>query len=395
MRSPSGGLFSTQDADSEGEEGKFLVWTPSQIIEILGREQAATFCQIYDITEAGNFEGRSILNLPKPISAWASLLGRDQAELEHELFRSRKKLLEARSHRVPPGLDDKVLVSWNGLMIDTLARAGAVLGISEYLDAARAASDFIDGNLRDSEGRLLHSYRDGQTGTGAYLDDYTALLNAWITLYESTFDEAWLVRSVGLAEQMLEFFEDPEAGGFYFTAKDQEVVITRQKELIDQATPSGNSLAAEGLLRLGKLTGNMRWTAAAERTLQSAASVMRQMPQASGQMLLAVARYLGPTYELVIVGDPGDPETEQLLREIRGSFLPEYVLACGCQKDHAGHSSLLESIFHGRMEGKAELTLYVCENYLCSEPARGIEAARQRIAQLKVRQDTAMPEFPK
>ena len=395
MRSPSGGLFSTQDADSEGEEGKFFVWTPSQIIEILGGEHAATFCQIYDITEAGNFEGRSILNLPKPISAWASLLGRDQAELDHELSRSRKKLLEARSHRVAPGLDDKVLVSWNGLMIDTLARAGAVLGISEYLDAARAASDFIDGSLRDSEGRLLHSCRGGQTGTGAYLDDYAALLNAWITLYESTFDEAWLVRSVGLAEQMLEFFEDPEAGGFYFTARDQEVVIARQKELIDQATPCGNGLAAEGLLRLGKLTGNMRWTAAAERTLQSAAEVMRQMPQASGQMLLAVARHLGPTYELVIIGDPGVPETDHLLREIRGSFLPECVLACGCREDHAGRSSLLKSIFHGRMEAKEEPTLYVCENYLCSEPARGIEAARQRIAQLASHQDAVPSKLPK
>ena len=395
MQSPSGGLFSTQDADSEGEEGKSFVWTPSQIVEILGREQATTFCQIYDITEAGNFEGRSILNLPKPISAWASLLGRDLAELEDELSKSRKKLLQARSHRVPPGLDDKVLVSWNGLMIETLARAGAVLGVPAYLDAARAASDFIEGALRDSEGRLLHCCRDGQTGTGAYLDDYAALLNAWITLYESTFDEVWLVRSVELAEQMLEFFEDREAGGFYFTARDQEIVIARQKELVDQATPSGNGLAAEGLLRLGKLTGTMRWAAAAERTLQSAAEVMRQMPQAAGQMLLALARYLGPTYELVIVGDPDVSETDHLLREIRGRFLPEYVLACSLPEDRAGRSSVLESLFHGRLETPEFPTLYVCENYRCTEPARGIAAARQRIAQLAAHQDAVPSELPK
>lgn len=382
MQQPQGGFSSTQDADSEGEEGKFFVWTPQEIAAVLGEEPATTFCRVYDVTERGNFEGRNILNLPAPISVCAESLGRDQERLRGELETSRQKLFEARNRRVHPGLDDKVLVGWNALMIDSLARAGAVLEIPEYLDAARRASEFIDQTLRDPEGRLLHSWRNGQSGPRAFLDDYATLLGAWVTLYECTFDENWIERAGQLAEEMCVYFEDPDNGAFYFAASDHETPITRQKDLVDQATPGGNALAAEGLLRLGRLTADDSLTAAAERTIQAAAGTMRKMPMASGQMLLALSRYLGPACELVLIGGSDAAETAEVLKEIRTSYLPDHVLACRRSGSAADESSLLEKIFSGRSSAGTSPELYVCENFACRRPACDVASAREVIINL-------------
>ncbi|HEX7379249.1 MAG TPA: thioredoxin domain-containing protein, partial [Pirellulales bacterium] len=227
MTSPEGGFYSTLDADSEGEEGMFYVWTPAEIEAALGPDRARTFCRLYDVSEEGNFEGRNILNLPKTLEQASRILSRDTAELAAELAESRAKLLAVRNQRVWPGLDDKVLVSWNGLMIDALASAAAALGEERYLRAARAAADFILDKMRREDGRLSHSWRAGQAKLDAYLDDYACLANALVSLYEAGFEERWIDAAAQLADILLADFEDHEAGGFFYTATGHEQLISR------------------------------------------------------------------------------------------------------------------------------------------------------------------------
>ena len=214
MTDPQGGFYSAEDADSEGEEGKFYVWTPQEVQAVLGPERAAAFANVYDVTATGNFEGRNILHLSKPIAVCAKILGRDAAALEAELAADRAVLLEARARRVRPGRDDKVLVSWNGLMIDAMARAGAVLDEPRYRTAAAAAADFLLTHLRDERGRLLHCWRAGQARHNAFLDDHASLCNALVTLYETQSDPRWLDEASRLADAMLARFADADGGRF-------------------------------------------------------------------------------------------------------------------------------------------------------------------------------------
>jgi hypothetical protein len=292
MTDPEGGFYSAEDADSEGEEGKFYVWTPSEIAAVLGEERAATFCRVYDVTEIGNFEGRNILNLSRPIEQEAKLLGRDVEQLQTELVESRAKLLTVREMRIPPGLDDKILVSWNGLMIDALARAGTVLQEPRYREAALQAAEFILKRLRREDGRLLHCARHGRAKLNAYLDDYANLANAFVTLYENTEAERWLQEAVELAEIILNHFADPKRGGFFFTADDHEPLIVRKREFVDSPTPSSNGMAATLLLRLHQHRHEDRYRTAAEATLRAGYPYMQQYPHATSKMLLALESLL-------------------------------------------------------------------------------------------------------
>ena len=246
------------------------------------------------------------------------MLGRDAGELARELAASRAQLLAAREKRVHPALDDKVLVTWNGLMIDALAAGGRRArraALSGGGPAARPISSCAQ--MRRADGRLLHSWRSGQAKLDAYLDDYACLANALVTLYEADFDERWIDEAIGLADvDACDSSRDREQGGFFFTATDHEPLITRQKDLYDNAVPSGNSMAAMALLRLGKLTGRDDFLAAAERTLDAASAWMRQAPTATGQMLLALDFYLGPTPEIVLVGDPRTAPTAEVLAAV-------------------------------------------------------------------------------
>ncbi|MEX1223290.1 MAG: thioredoxin domain-containing protein, partial [Pirellulales bacterium] len=296
MTDPAGGFYSTQDADSECVEGKFFVWSPDEIRSLLGEQAGGTFCYVYDVTEEGNFEGHNILHQQRTLDEYAKQLGRDADDLQRELAASRQCLLQARAQRVKPALDDKVLVNWNGLMIDSLARAAGALGEEKYLKAAAAAGEFIWVHVRDEAGRLRHLWRR-KAKFAAYLDDYAALMNGYVSLYEATFDETWIDRACELADAILTDFEDAESGGFYYTANDHEQLIARQKDATDSATPSGGSLATYGLLRLGKLTGAGRYLDAAARSLAVSATLMEESPLAAGQMLMAVDFYLGPTPE--------------------------------------------------------------------------------------------------
>lgn len=384
MKSPEGGFYSTQDADSEREEGKFYIWSPAEIERVLGADRAKTFCYVYDVTPQGNFEGHNILNLSKTIEQCAKILGRSVEELTGELRSDRERLLAVRNGRIRPGLDDKVLVSWNGLMIDALAAAGADLPEPRYLQAAQRAADFILTSMRRGDGRLWHSYRCGQARFAAYLDDYAGLANALVTLYESDFDERWIDAAVELADVLLAHFQDP-AGGFFFTADDHEQLISRHKDAQDSSVPSGNAMAATALLRLGKLCGRADYLAAAERTLAVFAELMERWPAASGQMLLAVDFHLGPTPELVLIGEPNEADTAQLLAELRRRFLPRRVLALRRPQQLMGAGPGLSPHLAGLFQDKAAsggLTLYVCQNFACQAPAIGLRSALESIAQL-------------
>ncbi len=270
MTDPEGGFYNAEDADSEGGEGKFYVWTPSEIAAVLDAEAAATFCRIYDVSETGNFKGRNILNLSRPIEQEAKLLGRDPGQLQSELAASRAKLLAVRDKRTPPGLDDKILVSWNGLMIDVFARAGAALSEPRYRAAAEQAAKYLLKNLRREDRRLLHFARHGRAKGIAYLDDYANLANAAVTLHESDKGGPWLDAAVELAESILGHFADADRGGFFFTADDHEPLIVRMKEFVDSSTPSSNGMAAMLFLRLEKHRPDERYRTAAEGALRPA-----------------------------------------------------------------------------------------------------------------------------
>ena len=282
MTAPQGGFFTAEDADSQGVEGKFYLWTPDEIAAVLGAERAKTFGKVYGVTETGNFEGRNILHLPDPIAACASRLHRDPAELEHELADDRRQLLASRASRVRPACDDKILVNWNGLMIDTLARAGTALHEPCYINAAVKAADFLLQSLRDDRGRLRHSWRNGRTGCPAFLDDYASLANALVTLYQQDADGRWLDAAKGLADTIQEHFADPHHAGFFYTADDHEPLIVRKKDLVDNAVPSGNGLAVTLLLRLGEVCGRDEYRRTAEQTLRACLTSSANRPPPPG-----------------------------------------------------------------------------------------------------------------
>jgi uncharacterized protein YyaL (SSP411 family) len=382
MTDPAGGFYSTEDADSEGEEGLFYTWTADEIDAVLGDERGATFGRVFDVTDAGNFEGRNILNLPKTIEQCAKILKRTPEELEAELGESKRALWAVREKRVHPGKDDKVIVAWNGLAIDSMARAAAALGEPRYVAAAVAAAEFVLREMQQ-EGRLLHTWRHGRAKLDAYLDDYTALANSLVTVYEATGDERWIDEAARLTDVVLEKFADPAGGGFFYTASDHEQLLTRNKELTDSSVPSGNALAATALLRLGKLLGRRAYLDAAAETLSAAVPIMQRAPMAAGQMLLALDRYLGPSQELVLVGDA--EKAAGVLAAIEQRYLPRVVFARRGGK--AGSSSLpsegLDELFLGKASASGEPVLYVCENFACQEPAVGIvaiSAALDRLA---------------
>ncbi|MEQ8787138.1 MAG: thioredoxin domain-containing protein [Pirellulaceae bacterium] len=386
MTDPEGGFHSTEDADSEGEEGKFYVWSPGEIKQILGDEPGERFCYVYDVSQQGNFEGCSILNLPKTIEQCASLKNWDAAQLREELAQSRAKLLEVRDRRVRPGKDDKILVNWNALMIDALARAAGVLDEPKYLAAARRAAEFLLANLRREDGRLLHCWRGGAAKLDAYLDDYAYLVNALVSLYQADFDERWIDEAVRLADIVMKHFADSAGGGFFFTADDHERLIARHKDFQDSSVPSGAAMAATALLRLGKLCGRNDYLEAAVETLETGLAIMEQSPMAAGQLLIALDMQQGPFHEIVIVGDAPSGDTAQLVHSLRKSYLPNCIAACRANPElpvgSPGDTDHLAPMFAGKTASAGSPTMYVCENFTCRQPAAGLEAAQAALEAL-------------
>ena len=377
MTDEQGGFHSTEDADSEGEEGKFYVWTVDQVQEILGQELAERFCYVYDVTEEGNFEGKNILNQPKPLAQCAAIRGWEPVELEAQMHRARNKLLAVRDQRVRPAKDDKVLVSWNGLMIDTMARAAGILDEPKYLEAATRATQFILTQMTRDDGRLLHSWRHGQAKLDAYLDDYACLANALVSLYESGFDEQWIDQAMRLTQILLDHFYDKQDGGFFFTADDHEQLITRSKDMTDSSVPGGNAMAATTLLRLGKLCGRGDLVQIAANTLNSAGGLMKQSATAAGQMLIALDIYLGPVPEIVVLGEVHQHDTAALLSDLRRRYVPNRVLACRSAAKISGGSPSLDPIFAGKEAQDCLPTIFVCQDFTCDAPVSGSEAILQ------------------
>ena len=382
MTDPAGGFHSTEDADSEGEEGKFYVWSLAEVEQVLGPQAAERFCYVYDVTQEGNFEGHNILNLPKSLEQCARSRDWDLGELQKEMAAARNRLLMHRAQRVRPGKDDKILVSWNGLMIDAMSRAAVVLQQPEYLVAAQQAADFIWDELRTEDGRLLHCWRHGQPKLAAYLDDYANLMNSFVTLYETGFQEQWLERADILGAILLEHFQDHQQGGFFYTADDHEDLIARHKDFHDSSVPSGNSMAATALLRLGRLTGNHEFLQAAERTLQAATQVLSRSPAAAGQMLIALDFYLSEVPEIVLVGNPADSEMATVLQQLHQTYFPNRVIACR-DSELGSTGSVLDPLFEGKQSVSTTPTLFVCQDYACQQPVTGrdeILATWQKLA---------------
>ncbi|HXV05719.1 MAG TPA: thioredoxin domain-containing protein, partial [Solirubrobacterales bacterium] len=347
MRGPEGGFYSALDADSEGEEGRFYVWTPDEIRAVLG-ERADAVIEFYGVSEAGNFEGRNVLHRAGGAAA-PEPPGLDEA---------RRALLEARERRPRPGLDDKRLASWNALAIAALAEAGAVLGRADYLDAARACAEFVLGELRDAEGRLLRTYKDGRAHLNAYLEDHAFLLEALLTLYEASFEPRWFEEAQSIADTTIARFGDPERGGFFSTSGDHEALIARRKEVGDHPIPSGNSSAALGLLRLAALSGDRAYEEQASGVLRLFARAAARQPEAFAHLLRALDFHLSPTKQVALIGN----DLTDLLAVVRSTFRPHLVLAGGPE------GTPTPPLLKGRPRVQGKPTAYVCEHFTCQAP---------------------------
>jgi len=387
MTDPQGGFYSAEDADSEGEEGKFYVWTPDEVKEALGPDDAELYCEIFDITEEGNFEGRSIPNLiGGDVEAWAKRKGMAAEELSERLESCRRRLFDVRKRRVPPGKDDKILTAWNGLMIMALAKGYKALGKAEYLEAARRAADFLWANLRREDGRLLARYRDGDAAYPAYVDDYAFYVWGLLELYEASFDAETLARAFELNRQMLDLFWDDKAGGLYFYGKDGEELFARNKEVYDGAMPSGNSVAALNLLRIARLASDAGLSRIADRQLEAFAGTVERYPAGHAMMLIAMDFALHASGEIVIAGSPHDAAARKMIEAARSGFRPHTAVLFaqdGAEGDRL--RALVPAVGDKRpVDGRA--TAYVCENFACRAPVTDIdELARMLEASRPVR----------
>ncbi|WP_165248340.1 thioredoxin domain-containing protein [Paludisphaera soli] len=374
MTDPDGPFYSTEDADSEGEEGKYYVWSLGEVLEVLGVEQGRNFALTYDVSAQGNWDRKNVPNLPRSIAEAAKGLRRDPEELEIELAESRAKLLAVRERRVAPAKDTKVLVSWNGLAIAAMAQAGRALAEPRFLEAAERASAFLLDRLRAPDGRLLHTSKDGVAKLDAYLDDYACLIDGLTRLYEATGTARWIASAVELAGVMIAEFLDESHGGFFFTGKSHETLIARQKGLFDDATPSGNGMAATALLRLAALTGREDFERIGREAIEAAAPVLVSAPTAGGQTLIALDIALAPGRELAIVAGADRREFEAVVDAAFGRFLPHAVVA---PAPAGGREALadLVPLLRDRTAVDDRVTFYDCEARACRAPVVGAAAA--------------------
>jgi len=375
MTSPAGGFYSTQDADSEGEEGKYFVWTRDELTAALGPDRAEFACSVWGITDEGNFEGKNILSRARSDEKDAERLNLAVSSFRANLDTARRNLLAARSQRIPPGRDEKILTSWNGLMITAFARAGAVLNRPDYVTAADRAADFVLDRLRTPDGRLLRTCGADTPGKLAgFLEDYAYLADALTHLYEATFDAQRLRAAAALADHMLAHFTDID-GGFFSTADDHEDLLLRPKDLHDGSTPSGNALAVAALTRLAIYLGRDKYRAAADRTLSHYRGLLESHPTATAAMILAADFHLGPVEEVALVGAVSSPEFQAVLAAARRPFAPKRVIAARDVKTPAADAiPLLKD-----RGSEGPVTLYVCANYACRVPVMDVKTAVQTL----------------
>jgi uncharacterized protein YyaL (SSP411 family) len=366
MTSPDGGFYSSQDADSEGEEGRFYVWSADEVDRVLGPGDGPLFRRYYDVTEGGNFEGRNILHPERPAAEVAADLDLREADLLEVIARGRAALLEARAARIAPDRDDKILTSWNAMMMRSFAEAAAALGEPRYAAIATANAELLLDRLR-VDGKVLRSYKDGRARIDGFLEDYALLADALISLYQATFDTRWVAASRELADAMIGRFWDDEAGAFFDAAEDGEQLVVRPRDFHDNATPSGNSSAVTALLRLAALTGEERHRAIATRVLESFASLLVEVPQGFGELLCGLAFHLAPPREIAVVGSAADPRTDELLELLRTTYLPHAVIAHGDPRELAGASAIVP-LLKDRDLVAGTPAAFVCQRFVCGMP---------------------------
>jgi uncharacterized protein len=364
MTSPEGGFYSATDADSEGEEGKFFVWSMREIREILGASLAEIAIEYYGMTERGNFEGHNILYVPNDDEIVARRLGISVDELRANLAVIKDKLYAARTQRIHPGLDDKILTSWNGLMLASLAEAARVLDREDYRGAAVRAGEFLTSSLLRDGNRLYRTHKNGQSKLNGYLEDYAALIDALLELYQTTFDEKWFTTARALADYALEHFPAPE-GGFFDTSDEHEALVVRPRSVQDNAIPSGNGKMFQVLIRLTAYTGDSRYDEAARRGLRLLTNAVRQYPQAFGESAGAMELLVSGVKEVAVVGDPGLETTRQLLDVIFKPYRPNTITALA--KANVAGEHLIPLLSYRAMRSN-QPTVYVCQNFMCKLP---------------------------
>jgi uncharacterized protein YyaL (SSP411 family) len=376
MTDPGGGFYSAEDADSEGEEGKFYLWTQEEVKDILSREETELVDTVFNIHEEGNYAeeatgketGKNILFLKKPLSEITSDLAIPLEGFLQKLEGARTKLFDTREKRVHPHKDDKILTDWNGLMIAALARSAQVFDEPHYAEAARRAADFILTHMVDAKGRLYHRYRDGEGAIAAFLDDYAFLTWGLIELYEATFEPTYLHKALDLNTIMLTHFWDGEKGGFYFTADDVAIILTRKKEIYDGAIPSGNAVAMLNLLRLARLTARPELEKKAAHISRTFSSAVSQSPGAFTQLMIALDFALGPAYEVVIVGNPNAEDTKAMVKTLRKTFAPSKVVLFRPADEATADITHLAAFTKDLASINNKTTAYVCRDFRCELP---------------------------
>jgi uncharacterized protein YyaL (SSP411 family) len=382
MSDPSGGFYSAEDADSEGEEGKFYLWTEQEIRQALPQDEVELVKKVFGIEEEGNFvetitgkkTGKNILYLRKSLTEIASDLRLSPSELQKLVDCACQKLLAVRQNRIRPSRDDKILADWNGLMIVALAKASQVFGEPEFAAAARKAADFIIGHLCDAEGKLIHRYREGEAGIAGFLDDYAFFTWGLIELYEAVFEVKYLRFAVDLTDKMLAHFWDKENGGFYQTADYSETPLIRSKEIYDGAYPSGNSVAALNLICLARMTGETRFEEKLAQLMHAFSIDVARTPSSHTQLMIALDFALGPSSEVVVVGDQQREDAAKMLQAVRSRFLPrKVVLLRSSVEDSPEITDLAKFTKHLHDKG-GKATAFVCRNYVCNLPTTDVHA---------------------
>jgi Highly conserved protein containing a thioredoxin domain len=361
MTHSQGGFYSSLDADSEGEEGRFYVWTLEEIQNILGSE-FEFFKAAYGISSQGNWEGKTVLQRALDDSSLAARFKMGPEEARQRLGDLHRQLLQVRQQRVRPGTDDKILVMWNALALSAYAEAGRYLGRDDYTEAAIRNAQFLLKNLYVND-RLLRSWRDGQAKHNAYLEDYAALILALLSLYQTDPNPEWYTTALKLADEMVAHFSDPN-GGFFDTRDDHETLLLRPKDIQDNATPSGNALAATALLELSAYGDRIEWRDLAENMLGSVQNAVLRYPTAFAKWLAASDFAVGPTHEVAIVGSPTEMKTQDLIRTLWKKYRPRQVTAISTSPPPQGSPALL----HDRPLVNGEPTVYICQGFVCLQP---------------------------
>ena len=364
MLDPKGGFYSTQDADSEGEEGKFFVWTAEEINRVIGESEGEIFCRMYDVGEPGNFEGKSILHPILTVDQAGKLFRKEPRDIEAIVARAKEKLFAEREKRVKPFRDEKIITAWNGLMLSGLAEAIKLSENPAWIDAAARTVEFIFSDMARG-GLLLHTHKDGQSKLLGYLDDYAFLAVGLLDLYEAVLDRTYLDRAIQLTDVLLREFWDERDGGFFFTGKSHEPLISRAKPVFDASIPSGNAMATQLLLRLHHLTGDDRYRTPAEKILRSYYDAMESQPFGLAHMLCVLDFYLQGAKEIVIVGNLAESGVKELIAQVNATYLPNKVL----QLARPGTAlAAISPLLQGKSQVDGKPTAYVCQNFTCSPP---------------------------